>query len=83
MDIHHFSSEDRCGTLDIDQVAHILELGDCLLFLGILTVIATEGVQSLVDISADLIGWGILSDDAQEMQGMGLISFTDQFKEVC
>lgn len=83
MNIHHLSSEDRRRTLDIDQVAHILELGDCLLFLGVLTVIATEGVQSHVDISADFIGWGILSDDAQEVQGVGFISFTDQFEEVC
>jgi hypothetical protein len=61
MDIHHLSSENGRRSLDIDQVPHILEFSDCLFILRIIV----QGIQRLIDISADLIGRSIVSDDSE------------------
>lgn len=50
-------------------MAHILELSDCLLFLWNV-ILAAKGVQSVIDVSSDFVGGGIVPDDGQEVQGV-------------
>lgn len=80
MNIHDLTPERRTRALDIDQLAHILQLSDGLLRgrrLG-----RGQVGERLIDVSADFIGRGIVSDDGEEVEGVRFVSLADESEEV-